>query len=198
MNICASPRSAARIAASLAAVALVCGGLTACFGGAESPSPSPSSDVEIPEPVQPTASGTPPVLDEATAVTIGCEQLVTPQELYDFNPNYSHLDSYTPAAGTDAAAIVAAKGVACGWVNNTSSELIVIAVARPGEASLAAITAELAASGTAVDAFGPGGHFSGNQAEVVQGGFWVVATSNDFYSAADAQPLVTAALAHLG
>lgn len=179
-------------------MALVSGGLTACFSGSESPSPSPSSDVEIPEPVQPSASGTPPVLDEATAVTLECEELVTPQELYDFNPNYSHLDSYTPASGTDAAAIVAAKGVACGWVNNTSSELIVIAVAKPGEASLAAITAELAASGTAVDTFGAGGYFSGNQAEIVRDGYWVVANSNDFTAAADAQPLVTAALAHIG
>lgn len=198
MHIISRPRSAARLAACLAAVALVSGGLTACLGGTGSPSPSPSSDVEIPEPVQPSASGTPPVLDEATAVTVGCDELVTLQELYDFNPNYSHLDSYTPAAGTDAAAIVAAKGVACGWINNTSNELIVIAAARPGEASLAAITAELQASGTAVDTFGAGGYFSGNQVEIVRDGYWVVATSNDFFTAADARPLVEAALKHLG
>lgn len=186
---------------AIAATAVLALSLSACYigdpGASSSPSASEGEGPVIGKPVLPSASSTPPAIENPTAVSIRCDAVVTPEQLYAFNPNFSLTDTFTPAAGTSAAAAVASKGVACGWINNSSNEMIIISIAQPSAESLRAIEAGLVASGSSVATFGTGGFFANNEAQLVRGGYWITASSNEFYEAADAEALVASVLANL-
>lgn len=110
------------------------------------------------------------------------------------------MPGYTPAAGTGGAAAVSGKGVACGWVNNTSKDTLVISAAKPGPAAITSAKASTS-GGTPVSGLGDAAYFSttagAGRVDVFSGTTWVTATSTYFSSAADASPLVTSALAAL-
>jgi hypothetical protein len=150
----------------------------------------PSANPSI-EPTVPTG-GTP--------FSIDCDLLITPQQVYDFNPNFGRIDGANPAAGTPAATAVRDGGTACEWMNQTSGELIVVAVATPGESALTDRTAD-AAKGSPVAGFGDAAYFTadagGGRIDVFQGEHWLVATSAFFGTAEDAAPLLSAALSAL-
>ncbi|HEU4808249.1 MAG TPA: arginyl-tRNA synthetase, partial [Homoserinimonas sp.] len=136
-----------------------------------------------------------------TPVTIDCNTLVSPQAVYDYNPNYGYQPDFTPAAGSDVATIVANQGVACNWVNQTSGVTFVIAVAQLAAGDLAGIRDGLPDS-SRVSGIGDAAYFSASGglgvAQVFSGPYWVVATSPAFYEMADPRPILDAALAALG
>ncbi|WP_394768700.1 arginyl-tRNA synthetase [Lacisediminihabitans sp.] len=200
---------------TLAGIAIAVVGLTGCVGtpkpSGSSSSPTASASVS-PSPT-PTPTGapaspspTPTAGTPAQAVTIGCNTLVSPQTMYDFNPNFGLDASFTPGGGTPTAKAVAAKGVACDWTNQTSGDKVTIAVARPGSAALAELKAS-AGAGTAVAGIGQSAFFSSSggtgRLDVFTGTYWLVATSvffggaADFGSGADGRTLVAAAVAQL-
>ena len=176
--------------------------LTACVPTEQatpsgSPTTSASASASATPSATPTASAAP-----ATPVTIGCDTLISLQEMYDFNPNFSAKADYSPAAGSLGAEAVQHKGIACAWINQTSGELIEISVASPGETVLTAMKNELVTTSNPVPTSEVEGYFiveSGvGTAQAFDDPYWIVATSSLFFEPGDVAPLLTAAIANLG
>ncbi|TQL48528.1 hypothetical protein FB562_1622 [Homoserinimonas aerilata] len=163
-------------------------------GSSATPGPSGSAapDDDTTEPSSSAKPGEP-----ATPVGISCDALISADDIYNYNPNYSLVNGFSPAANSAASKAVAAKGVACGYVNQTSGTTIVVAVATPGADALAAIEKELS-SATPVSGFGVKGWFSGGTVQIISGTHWLSVSSPEFVEAADARGLVEPALKHLG
>jgi hypothetical protein len=130
-------------------------------------------------------------------VNIACDALVPAQALYDFNPNFSVDPSYSPEANTLPATIAADRGAACGYVNQTSGEVIEVAVAHLEAAELQKAKDAAAASGAPVSAYGgDAGYFaveSGHgQAQAFTGEYRIVARSTAFEEPGDHASLVSA------
>jgi hypothetical protein len=193
-------------AITLAAVLAL--GLSGCVPQG-APDPGESTDWTATQ--QPTTAPTdtpdPAVTEEpsdgfnSTPVTIDCNTLVSPQVVYDYNPNYGLQPDFTPAAGTDVATIVANQGVACNWVNQSSGVTFVVAVAQLAADDLATVRSGLPSS-AAVSGIGDAAYFQASGgvgvAQVFAGPYWVVATSPAFYEVVEPKPLLEGALAALG
>lgn len=168
---------------------------TGTVGPSASPSDSPSTS---PVPLSSATPTTTATVEPGEPVTIGCDQLITAQAIYDYNPNFS-LISYTPASGSLAADAVASQGIACRWVNQTSGDTIDVSVAHLSETGLAARKSGL---GTADSAFSVEGYFalqgSTGVAQVFSGPYWVTVSSVAFFEARDVAPLIDDAVAGLG
>ncbi len=153
--------------------------------------------------IEPTPTPTPSATaDDAVAVTVGCDELVTAQELYDYNPNFALQAQFSPTPGSLAAEAVAAKGVACSWVNLTSGETIVMAVAHLGDAALTARANELVVSSNSVPTYEVEGYFlldgGVGTAQAFKSPYWISATSTYFFEPGDVAPLMANALSALG
>ena len=192
--------------AAIAVAAVLALGLSGCVPQADDVPAGPSATrtptaapSDAPEPAVPDALATG---FDSTPVTIDCNELVSPQAVYDYNPNYGNQPDFTPLAGTDVATIAANQGVACNWVNQTSGETFVVAVAQLAADDLEQVKQGIAAKSSLVTGLGDAAYFTASGgigvAEVFSGPYWVVATSTGFYEAAAAKPLVEAALAALG
>ncbi|MBH0131441.1 arginyl-tRNA synthetase [Salinibacterium sp. NK8237] len=143
---------------------------------------------------EPTATAAP--APKATPVDIACSALITPQEMYDFNPNYVLLNNFTPAAGSTAAAAVDMQGTACRWENGTSGTTIDVSVAQPASSSISSLKTN---AGASTDSYA--GYFSSaggtGTAQVFTGPYWATISSPLFSRASNATALVadvTAAL----
>jgi len=204
------PTYASRVFVSLALAAVVATGVTACAAETEA-TPSQTSSTPTAPPTTATATPTPePTKTQApitvgSPVTIDCNTLITPDAIYAFNPNYGLSESYTPAAGTEAATIVAAKGLACQWVNQTSGELVQVAVANLPSDKLTALKNNFVMNSNSVPTYGVEGYFTApvalgemGVAEAFSGAFWISASSNAFDEPGTAQPIIEAALAGIG
>ena len=176
--------------------------LTACVptqsttpGGSATPS-APASASATPS-ATPTASAPP-----ATPVTIGCDSLITGQQLYDINPNFSAKTDYSPAAGSLGAEALDDKGIACAWVNQTSGELIEISVANPGNAVLTAKKNELVTTSNPVPTYEVEGYFivenGVGTAQAFDDPYWIVATSTLFFEPGDVAKLMATVIGNLG
>ncbi|CAN5342818.1 hypothetical protein BH09ACT1_BH09ACT1_11480 [soil metagenome] len=161
-----------------------------------SPSASASSGAAAPASPAPSASA----VAGATAVSVACGTLVSAQTMYDFNPNFTLKTTFNPASGSAAAQAIANKGVACGWVNGTSNDTVVVSAAKPAAATLASLKTS-AAAGTAASGLGDAAYFSTSggvgRVDAFKGGYWVTASSDYFGATADAQSIVASALAAL-
>lgn len=161
-----------------------------------SASPTPSATAAAPE-----ASPTP---RPETGVPVGltCDQLVTPQQIYDFNPNYGLVSGFLPEPGSLAGQAVAANGLACQWMNQTSGATIVVSAAHLDATSTQDRKDFLAETSTPVSSFGPDGYFDQGDltsaAQAFPGEFWVTATSIAFFGADDAASIMGAATANVG
>jgi hypothetical protein len=195
------PASASRVLIALALAGLVTVATAACGTESEAaPTGSPTTSPTAGGTPEPTTSAAPP--EESTPVTIACDELITPQAMYDYNPNYSLNEGYTPAAGTEAADIVALDGVACAWVNQTSGALIEIAVAELSDDALTELENRLVTESNSVPTYTVEGYFqmagTSGQADAFPGSYWISAVSTDFYEPGDAAPVVAAAITGLG
>lgn len=143
-----------------------------------SPSSAPSPSPSEPTP-QPSASATLPTSGlDALPLGIPCDELVSPQALYDFNPNFG--SDPAPQQSELVETIVASGGIACGWLNQTSGARISVGVIRLTPDSIDAVrsTAPDRAEPSAVipDGFfrvsGGSGH-----TEIIGEDYWIVIDS---------------------
>lgn len=156
-----------------------------------------------PPKTSPTPSPTP--TPEPTPVTLSCDQLLTPQQLYSFNPNVGADPGYKPTSGSLVAKVAGRKGTACGWLNQTSNETIEFAIARPAASELNDMKDAAISSSHAVPTYGVPpqveGYFApGKDAGVVQvfsEGYWIVGSSPTFLEPGDPAELVADILANL-
>jgi len=134
-----------------------------------------------------------------------CDQVVTAQQLYDFNANYGTDPGYSPTANTNPAAVVAMKGVSCGYLNQTSNAVIEVAIAKPAASAVTGLKDAAATSSHVVPTYGVPptveGYFTvvGGVGEVqaFSNGYWVILRSADFAEPGDPQPLVASVLGNL-
>ncbi|GAB3606915.1 hypothetical protein GCM10027413_23240 [Conyzicola nivalis] len=149
---------------------------------------------------EPTATQAP--ISVGSPVTIGCNQLLSPEAIYAFNPNFGLSESFTPEPGSEAATIVEAKGLACGWVNQTSGEALTVAVANLPTDKLTDLKNNFVTTSNSVPTYDVEGYFeydgTRGSAEAFSGPYWVSAVSPAFFEPGDAQPIIAAALAGLG
>lgn len=136
-----------------------------------------------------------------TPVTMTADQVWTPQQVYDWNPNWSNF-AYTPPGGSFGAQAISLSGVSYRWMHYNSVWPVDISVAKPSASNLAAKQSSAAASGAAAN-WGPGidGYFSvsGGQghAQVFYGGYWVIVSDEMSSSAPDISQIVNNAVSNL-
>lgn len=175
---CASPEPAANSTTSSGSTA------SASASAASSPTPTPTA----------TPAGTP--------VTVGCNEILTLQNVYDYNPNYGANPTFrVPDQITPLTKI---GGVACGWVNQTSGDTFAVGIAKPDAATKTQAANQAATSYKAVPTYGnpPIEGFFGVEsgvgvATVFANGYWIVVTSSTFIEPGDAAELVENVLANV-
>jgi hypothetical protein len=183
---------------------MVATAVTACAPEASTPD-STKAPTEAPTGTpDPTASAT--ATPGSTPVTIDCNTLISPQAMYDYNPNFGLSEGYKPAAGTEAADIAGVAGLACAWINQTSGETVEVAVANLTPERLTELKNAFVTSSNPVPTYGDPTKVEGyfelaegiGQAQAFAGPYWISAASASFYEPGDAQPVVAAAIAGLG
>jgi hypothetical protein len=190
------PPVARRLAspAVLAALALVL--LAGCTPETEA-TPEPSTSASSTE----TPTPEPTIQPVGTPVDATCDELVSADTLYIYNPNFGAIDDFTPDEGTAAASALAYQGVACRWENLTSGEQIDVSVAQLDEDSLTALKNAAFEDSEMVPTYGEEAYFSVEDgvgtAQVFVGLYWIVAESSGFLEPGDATELVDSVLAAL-
>jgi hypothetical protein len=181
-------------------------GLAACTstGEPEAPETSAAATSSTPTPTAtPTPTETTPPVDKGTPIELTCDELITPQAMYDYNSNFSLTDDYTPAAKTDAATIVDDyQGIACRWVNDSSGETIDVAVAHLEDYTLETLKNGLVKDSTSVPTYSVEGYFEVaggvGQADAFSDPYWISAESDYFLEPGDAAPIVSTVIDSLG
>ncbi|MHB1235039.1 MAG: hypothetical protein ACYCZK_05115 [Microbacteriaceae bacterium] len=137
-----------------------------------------------------------------TPIGLDCNGLVSPQTIYNFNPNFVLIHNYSAKPGSQAATILQEKGLACGWKNETSGDMIEVAVAHLPSAEITRLENGLVTSSNPVPTYGDEAYFQVKAgvgtAEVFSGPFWIVATGQAFREPGDAASIVNAAIKSLG
>ncbi len=194
-------RSTGLALAAAASVAL----LAACTTGAPSPTGSAAPTTEpttaSPEPTAaPTETAEPP-----QPFAIECDALVTADQLYAFNPNLGTAPDYEPSGEHIVTAVEADAGTACGYLNQTSGEIIEIAVATPTPSAAEQRRNDAAMSSNPVPTYGTPPDVEGyfvqaggtGEAQVFHGPYWIVVDSEALFEPGDAEQLVAAVLGNL-
>jgi hypothetical protein len=122
--------------------------------------------------------------------------------VYALNPNFTSDPGY---AATSASATTAATygGISCGWINETSGEVIEVALAMPNEALANTLKDAALAEGEIVPTYGTApeveGYFSASTstAQVFTKGYWVAVANPGMIEPGDAGPVLDAVLAKL-
>lgn len=155
------------------------------------PTPTPS----VPIPVASATADT-----TSSPFSTACEDLISPDEMYAYNPNFGPVDGWVPSPGTLAGDGVSAQGTACRWQNQSSGATIDISVANLLEPRLSESRAQAAAAyapaGWALDGFftadgGPG------VGQAFTDKYWITLQSTTFFAAEDAAPIVEYLASHL-
>jgi hypothetical protein len=178
--------------------------LTGCTPAASAP---PSS---TPEPVPsdsaaPVETPTPtPTAVTSEPIDIGCDAVITLDDMYAFNPNISSVADPVPTAGSKASEIAAMDGLVCQWSNNSSNTTIDVAVAKLSEDQLTDLMNLAVTESVQVPTYGAPpveGYFTvvenQGEAQVFSGSYWVTLRSADFFEPGDAEQLAKAAVSHL-
>jgi hypothetical protein len=172
---------------------------------AATPAP-PETGPAVPR-ATPSGSATPaptatPVVSEP--VDISCDALLTPDDVYLFNPNVSLVTDGTPKAGSKASEIAEMRGLTCQWVNNSSNAAIDVAVAKLSEAELTDLKNRAVTESEQVPTYAAPpveGYFTvvenEGEAQVFSGSYWVTLRSVDFFEPGDAEQLAEAVISHL-
>jgi hypothetical protein len=208
-------RTLLRTLSVLAIASAASAGLAACTSGATSTS-TPTASVAtsstptvvptVPTPTETVATPTPTPTPTSTVITgsavgVNCDQLVTAQQMYDYNANFTLSDSYSPKAGSRAATVVGLKGLSCEWVNDSSGEKIDISVANLGQQGMLAQQAKLGKGAKEVEVGGTSGYFATvgtvGRTDAFAVKYWITADSASFETAADASKLVADVIGNL-
>lgn len=196
----AARRILRRVVVPLAISSLALAALSGCV-----PNPAPSASGTPSESGSstptPTPTPSPTATTISTPITIDCNTLITPDDMYAFNPNFILINKWTPASGSAAATARSEQGIACRWQNESSGSNIDISVAHLDPASIEALKNDAVEKSTMVPTYGDEAYFSTSggvgTAIVFQGDYWLVATSVAFLEPGDPSDLITAALSAL-
>lgn len=164
-------------------------------------SDAPSDDVTD----TPTPTPTPTPKPEGMAVSLDCDQVLTPDDMYAFNPNFGMAPDYKPAGGSAAETAAKYDGVACGWSNQTSGEVIAVSVAQPNDVLMTQLKDAAIAQSTPVPTYGTPPSLEGfftnaggqGEAQLFTGKYWVALNSSAFFEPGDAQSLAATVVSHL-
>jgi hypothetical protein len=178
-------------------------GFRTCRARPASPEPVPPashSSLRHPWHCSRAARPTPP-----SPFEIACDALLTADQLYAFNPNVGADPGYQPSGGDIASLVEEDAGTACGYLNQTSGEIIEVGVATPTTAAGEARRNQAALSSKPVPTYGTPpdveGYFTQSggtgEAQVFQGPYWIVIQSPALFEPGDAQQLVSSVLANL-
>ncbi|MFP3464711.1 iron ABC transporter ATP-binding protein [Leifsonia sp. SIMBA_070] len=150
----------------------------------------------------PTATPTP--TDPPTPVGLTCDQVLTADQVYAFNPNYGADPGYAPKDGSLEKKIADWKGVACAWLNQTSGDVIQVAVAKPPTGQLEGLKNAAITDSKPVPTYGVPptieGYFkpgTSGEVQVFRGSYWIVAESTAFFEPGDAAPLMESILGNV-
>lgn len=190
------------------AVALVVAASVMLLSGCTGETPAPEKTTTPPPPASesPTASAEPTATPEpAVPFAIECDALLTPDQVYAFNPNFGTAPDFEASGEHMVAVVDDEAGTACGWLNQTSGEVIEVGVATPPPAALLARRSDAALDSTPVPTYGTPpeieGYFtqaSGNgEVQVFSGPYWIVIRSAALFEPGDAGQLVSDVLANL-
>jgi hypothetical protein len=195
-------RLRAALPVAVVALAFVLAGCT--------PSPAPSGHgtatrYPVPPAKDPTTTAVPTPTASATGTPVGrtCEQLLSAQAMYEYNPNFVPLTSFTPASGTAGAQAKQYKGVACRWQNETSNDVIDLSVADLDPATIESLKNQAVSKSTMVPTYqgAEEGYFSvgsgSGTAIAFVGSSWIVMTSQQFAEPGDAEMLMDPVIAAL-
>lgn len=184
-----------RATVSFAAVATVFA-LTGCVD-------APSQPVLPSESATPTATAGPEPEPTAApiALDVACAELVDPDTMYAFDPNYALLDAWDPESGSPAADAVDAGGVACQWVRESGGGTIDLSVAAFTEAQLEDLKNDAFAESEMVPTYGEEAYFEVDgvvgTAIVFQGVYRLVVSSEAFFEPGEPTGIIESALAAL-
>jgi len=178
--------------------------LTGCSPSAK-PAASPSGTAAAGGTTStPVATPVPTPSDPPTPVGLTCDQVLTADQLYAFNPNYGADPGYAPKDGSLEKKIADWKGVACAWLNQTSGDVIEVAVAKPPASELEGLKNAAITNAKPVPTYGVPptveGYFepgTAGQVQVFRGGYWIVAESPAFFEPGDAAPLMEPVLGNV-
>ncbi|WP_426623494.1 iron ABC transporter ATP-binding protein [Leifsonia sp. McL0607] len=152
----------------------------------------------------PVATPTPTPTLPPTPVALTCDQIVTADQLYAYNPNFSADPGYAPKAGSLEKQIADWKGVTCAWQNQTSGDVVQIAVAQPPADQLESLKNAAITAAQPVPTYGTPpqveGYFKAGQpgqVQIFRGPYWIVAESTAFFEPGDAAPLMHSVLGNL-
>lgn len=170
------------------------------------PAPQPTeTDLSGPNPgVDPTGEPAPTLTAQPTGtpVTQSCDDLVSPDTIYAYNPNFGLLSDYEPRAGSAGESALKYSGVACRWQNQTSGENIDVSVAQLDDATLTALKNSAFEDSAMVPTYGEEAYFTVTDgvgiAQVFQGEYWIIAESPTFFEPGDATEIVDSVIAALG
>jgi hypothetical protein len=204
-----SPRARACVAFAGGVLALIA--LTGCTPEAGTPAATPTGSATPgatgePTPAESaTPTPTPTPTPAGTPVALECDQLLTPDEVYAFNPNFGSTDDHKPSKGSAAATAEANDGLACAWLNQTSGEIIEVSVAQPNEVLMTQLMDAAIAQSNPVPTYGTPpaaeGFFTNEdgpgEAQVFTPKYWVALTSTVFFEPGDAEQLVATVVSHL-
>lgn len=193
-------RSTSLALAAAASVAL----LAACTTSAPTPTGSAAPTDPATASPEPTAAPT-ETAEPATPFAIECDALVTAEQLYEFNPNFGVAPDYEPSAEHIVTAVETDAGTACGYLNQTSGELIEIAVATPTTSVSEQRRNDAATTSTAVPTYGTPPDVEGyfvqaggtGEAQIFHGPYWIVVDSTALFEPGDAAQLVADVLGNL-
>ncbi|MGR2753183.1 iron ABC transporter ATP-binding protein [Agromyces arachidis] len=157
-----------------------------------------------PAPTAPQGSEAPEPSEEPVPFEASCTDLITLDQLYEFNPNYGEAPGYEPQSAA-VAEVAEAQGTVCGWSNQTSGELIELGVATLPEQAYATQVGRAAVDSSAVPTYGTPpeveGFFSQSdgvgRAQVFADGYWIVLESGAFFEPGDAEQLLSAVRGNL-
>jgi hypothetical protein len=151
---------------------------------------------------EPTATPTPPPAPEGAPVGKTCDQVLTADDVYALNPNFGTDPGYAASSAT-AMAATTYGGVSCGWLNQSSGEVIEVAIAMPNETLANTLKDAALADGEIVPTYGTApeveGYFSAgtSTAQVFTNGYWVAVTDTGMIEPGDAGPVLDAVLGNL-
>ncbi|MFU8945737.1 iron ABC transporter ATP-binding protein [Mycetocola zhadangensis] len=172
---------------------------TASASSTPKPSSSATSEPTPTATVDPTEA---PVVSQPVGTT--CDALITADDMYNFNPNFSLVEDGAPKADSKAGQIAGMNGLTCQWVNNTSKETIDVAVAKLSDDELTALKNLAITESTPVPTYGAPpieGYFtvigSEGEAQIFTGSYWIAVRSVAFFEPGDVEQLATAAMGHL-
>jgi hypothetical protein len=186
------------------AVAATALGVTVCLTGciqstAALPGVTPTATASSSASQSAPATSSPTAATTAPKFAEDCTILLTPAQVYAYNPNFVADSAYKPKAGEIPATIAANNGQTCGWLDETSGSVLEVAVATPLPSELA--TAKAAAAGGApITSGGESGYFAVHNgvgsAQFFFGSLWLDISSADFAAAADAQAIYPTVVAN--